>query len=337
MKQIQKRRHDGHLERSHLAKPRMTVVAATPHAVNELVAVKMVSKKDLIKDDPASVLIERKVLEMVECSPYCTHLYGAFQTDNYLFFVMEYLSGGELRKKITGKAKLTIAAIRHMAVELLCGLQFLHSKGVVHRDLKPENILLDGKGNVKIADFGLAATNMIGNKKVTEYCGTSGYMAPEVYESKPYNAMADYFSLGIILFEVAFKYHPFYDGEDDKKMKKCILQDEPRYPEEADPDLLDLLAKLLCKDPKTRKKDVANIKDHPFFNEINWEELDVEEPTPPFPKGRKNPRTIQIKRMELEEITDKEKAVTDDEQKLFTDFPFISDKWKALINQEEAS
>ncbi|XP_040198547.1 protein kinase C delta type-like [Rana temporaria] len=204
----------------------------------------MVSKKLLIKDDPASVLIERKVLEMVECSIYCTHLYGAFQTDNYLFFVIEYLSGGELRKMITNKQTVSITNIRHMAVELLCGLQFLHSKGVVHRDLKPENILLDEKGHVNIADFGLAVTNMTGNKKETERAGTDRYMAPEVHESEPYDRMADYFSLGIILFEVAFKYHPFYVGEDKDKVKKSILQDEPRYPEEANPNLLDLLAKV---------------------------------------------------------------------------------------------
>ncbi|PIO31140.1 hypothetical protein AB205_0122350 [Aquarana catesbeiana] len=157
---------------------------------------------------------------------------------------MEYLCQGELRKKITNKTKVSIAAIRHLAVELLCGLQFLHSKGVVHRDLKPENILIDKKGHVKIADFGLAATNVIGNNKVTLECGTSGYIAPEVYDDGLYNRMADYFSLGVILFEVAFKYHPFYDGKNDKRMKRCITQDEPRYPEEADPDLLDLLAKV---------------------------------------------------------------------------------------------
>ncbi|XP_040198370.1 negative regulator of the PHO system-like isoform X4 [Rana temporaria] len=152
------------------------MVAATHRESDTLVAIKMISKSSMIADDPGSLIIERQVLEMAGGSPFCTRAYAAFQTEGHLFFVMDYLCGGDLFKVIYRHPALDI---RILAAEMLCGLQYLHSRGVVHRDLKPDNVLLDSRGHIRLADFGLALTNMFGTRTETEAAGTYVYRAPE--------------------------------------------------------------------------------------------------------------------------------------------------------------
>ncbi|XP_031747548.1 protein kinase C delta type-like [Xenopus tropicalis] len=111
---------------------------------------------------------------------------------------------------------------RFYSAEIICGLQYLYSIGIVHRDLKPDNILLDQEGHIKIADFGLAAYNMFGNKTARGRAGTRGYMAPEVLQMKKYNAAADWWSLGVIIYQMATHTLPFYGGQ-------SAVNDEPTF------------------------------------------------------------------------------------------------------------
>ncbi|XP_040198371.1 uncharacterized protein LOC120931214 isoform X5 [Rana temporaria] len=184
------------------------MVAATHRESDTLVAIKMISKSSMIADDPGSLIIERQVLEMAGGSPFCTRAYAAFQTEGHLFFVMDYLCGGDLFKVIYRHPALDISSIRILAAEMICGLQYLHSRGVVHRDLKPDNVLLDSSGHIRLADFGLALTNMFGTRTETE--GTYVYRAPE----------------------------------------------------------------LLCKNCHMRKWIIINIREHPFFQGVDWEEVE---------------------------------------------------------------
>ncbi|XP_075195023.1 protein kinase C delta type-like [Anomaloglossus baeobatrachus] len=156
------------------------VMLATHQACQKQVAVKVVKKRLLIEDSRDEVLIERQVLEMTRKSPFVTRAFSTFQSQDYVFYVMEYLSGGDLRGIMTTNAPFPIAVTRFIAAELICGLQFLHSRGIIHRDLKPENILLDSTGHLKIADFGLAVMNIFGDKKTSDWVGTYIYRAPEV-------------------------------------------------------------------------------------------------------------------------------------------------------------
>ncbi|XP_075189427.1 uncharacterized protein LOC142285965 [Anomaloglossus baeobatrachus] len=135
------------------------VMLATHKACKQKVAVKMVNKRLLIEDSRDDILIERQVLEMTRKSPFITRAFSTFQSQDYVFYVMEYLSGGDLRHFLIRNAPLPIPAIR---------------------DLKPENILLDSTGHLKIADFGLAATNIFGDTKTSDCVGTYIYRAPEV-------------------------------------------------------------------------------------------------------------------------------------------------------------
>ncbi|CAI9598628.1 unnamed protein product [Staurois parvus] len=159
------------------------------------------------------------------------------------------------------------------SAEILCGLQHLHSLQIVHRDLKPENILLDNAGHVKIADFGLSAMFVTEKNRVTSCAGTLCYMAPEVYYQWPYYYPADYFSFGIIVYEMALGEHPFYTGQEtEKQLVTSMYTKEPYFLRHLNFYLQELLLRLLRLDQEQRAHLVCNLRSHPFFKGIDWEE-----------------------------------------------------------------
>ncbi|XP_044139194.1 protein kinase C delta type-like [Bufo gargarizans] len=124
---------------------------------------------------------------------------------------LEYMSCGDFDQFLRMKGRLDIPSARFYAAELVCGIQYLHSKGIVHRDLKPENILVAETGHIKVTDFGLALENMLGDRTATEYAGTKGYVAPEMLAEKEYGVGVDWYSFGVILNEMITSkctYHP---------------------------------------------------------------------------------------------------------------------------------
>ncbi|XP_073474307.1 protein kinase C delta type-like [Aquarana catesbeiana] len=157
----------------------------------------------------------------------------------HLFFVLEYMGQGDLAGQIE-ETWLSLPTIRRM-----CGLQLLHSSGIIHRDrdLKPANIRIHLNRHVKIADFGAAATGMFG-RYLEEDDGTFLYYAPELINEEPYNQRQDYFSLGVLLYEAAFCAHPFLRG-DISRLLDSIGNETPFYPDDADPNLVDFLQRIL--------------------------------------------------------------------------------------------
>ncbi|XP_040207986.1 protein kinase C delta type-like [Rana temporaria] len=302
------------------------VLLATHRDSGKLVAIKMVIKDSLVNYDPHFIHVERQVLEIAEGSPFCAHAYATFQTEDYMYYVMEYLSGGDLFYTTIDPCDLT--TIRHLAAELLCGLDFLHSNGVAHRDLKPENIFIDGTGHVRIGDFGLAATNMFGSKTLTGRTGTQSYWAPEVVRCQPYDTSADYFSLGTLLCKTVFGVNPFH-GESMKEIMRNICCKIPRLQRGIDPVLADFLCKLLRKDQNMRKEAVANIRQHPFFNGVNWEEVEARKTPPPF-ANQLSPMEMTASVIELEDLVKHQQPISDTKQKLFNGFSFVSDAWRAM-------
>ncbi|OCT88595.1 hypothetical protein XELAEV_18017226mg, partial [Xenopus laevis] len=237
------------------------------------VAVKILKKKP---GSIKSIQAEMNVLKMTGGSPYLCHGYAAFQTQRHAFLIMGYVSGGSLRDQLESHGAMDMTRVEFHSAELVCGLPFLHDNGIVHRDLKPDNILLDQEGHIKISDFGLAQQNIFGDRTITGPAGTLAYMAPEILENKEYNAAVDWWALGVTMCEMATGEPPFEEDDDEDSIDEFSILNW------LSGDVKDLLRKLLEKNPDRRLVVYGNIKQHPFFSAIDWEEFERQPVPPPF-------------------------------------------------------
>ena len=171
-------------------------------------AMKQLSKSELYKKNFISNIFEERDILNYLYNIHIVNLYTTFQDENYLYLIMDYLEGGDLRKHMKEK-KFSIKHIKFIAACIIIGLEYIHRKGIIHRDIKPENLIFDEKGYLRISDFGIAIRNdKISEKdKFSDKSGTPGYMAPEriiVDKNINYNYSSDYFSLGVILYELIY-------------------------------------------------------------------------------------------------------------------------------------
>eukprot|EP00079_Xenopus_tropicalis_P036594 XP_017950365.1 PREDICTED: protein kinase C delta type-like [Xenopus tropicalis] len=239
-------------------------------------AIKVIKKSNT---NTSNIITEARVLKTAAGCPYICSAYGSFQTQGHVLHAMEYVSGGTLWSVIKNSVRLENDLVRFYAAELVCGLQFLHSNGIIHRDLKPSNVLVTNEGHIKIADFGLAAEGIFGNKKIRGRKGTPAFMAPEMLKKEKYNTGIDWWSLGITIYKMASGTLPFKEGK--AECRPSILLAEPCFPEWFSAELQDLLQRLLKKDPKERLGLNGNIREHPFFNTIDWAQLESQNVQPP--------------------------------------------------------
>ena len=205
------------------------------------------------------------------------------------YLILEYIDQGDLFTFINLKGRLSEEVSVYFFRQMISAISYCHSFNICHRDLKPENILLDKNGHIKITDFGFAKEV----KDVTwTLCGTPDYIAPEVVTTKPYNKSVDWWSLGVLIFEMLTGYTPFYD-KTPMKTYENILLGQVRYPSYLHPDAIDLLQKLITKDLTRRLGNLQggsnDVKFHPWFAEVIWEKLlskDIETPyEPPIQAG----------------------------------------------------
>uniref|UniRef100_A0A8D3DP01 Protein kinase C n=1 Tax=Scophthalmus maximus TaxID=52904 RepID=A0A8D3DP01_SCOMX len=240
-------------------------------------------KKDvvLMDDDVECTMVERRVLSLAWENPFLTHLYCTFQTKENLFFVMEYLNGGDLMFHIQSCHKFDLHRATFYAAEIICGLQFLHSKGIIYRDLKLDNVLLDSDGHIKIADFGMCKENMRDESRTATFCGTPDYIAPEILLGQKYNSSVDWWSFGVLLYEMLIGQSPFH-GRDEEELFQSIRTDNPVYPHCLAKDSKDILVKLFVREPEERLGVKGNIRQHSFFRGTDWNALEQRHVAPPF-------------------------------------------------------
>ncbi|XP_078098598.1 protein kinase C theta type isoform X1 [Sander vitreus] len=240
-------------------------------------------KKDvvLMDDDVECTMVERRVLSLAWENPFLTHLYCTFQTKENLFFVMECLNGGDLMFHIQNCHKFDLHRATFYAAEIICGLQFLHSKGIIYRDLKLDNVLLDSEGHIKIADFGMCKENMQDESRTSTFCGTPDYIAPEILLGQKYNSSVDWWSFGVLLYEMLIGQSPFH-GRDEEELFQSIRTDNPVYPRWLTKDAKDILIKLFVREPEERLGVKGNIRQHGFFSSTDWNSLEQRKMAPPF-------------------------------------------------------
>ncbi|TFK43174.1 kinase-like domain-containing protein [Crucibulum laeve] len=250
-------------------------------------AMKVLSKKEIVaKKEVAHTIGERKILQRSLESPFLVGLKFSFQTDTDLYLVTDFKSGGELFWHLQRETRFTEERARFYIAELILALEHLHKYNIVYRDLKPENILLDATGHVALCDFGLSKADLRPDELTTTFCGTTEYLAPEILlDEQGYSKIVDFWSLGVLLFEMCCGWSPFY-AEDTQQMYKNICFGKIRFPKGViNEDGKQFVKGLLNRNPKHRlgaQRDAAELKEHPFFKNIDWDALSRKQITPPF-------------------------------------------------------
>uniref|UniRef100_A0A8C6KSR2 non-specific serine/threonine protein kinase n=1 Tax=Nothobranchius furzeri TaxID=105023 RepID=A0A8C6KSR2_NOTFU len=189
----------------------------------QLYAMKVLKKASLKVRDRVRTKMERDILVEVN-HPFIVKLHYAFQTEGKLYLILDFLRGGDVFTRLSKEVMFTEEDVKFYLAELALALDHLHNLGIVYRDLKPENILLDEAGHIKLTDFGLSKESVDADKKAYSFCGTVEYMAPEVVNRRGHTQSADWWSLGVLMFEMLTGTLPF-QGKDRNETMNMILND----------------------------------------------------------------------------------------------------------------
>ena len=285
-------------------------------------ALKEMKKSFLIQEEKAdSAKKERDILLMAHY-PFVVSMYFAFQSKSKVYIGLEYLHGGQLFRLVQCRHRITVPQLCFYVAEIALALNYLHSIGIVYRDLKLENVLVCEDGHIKLSDFGLSKRIMDNEGVVTKtstFCGTDEYIAPEMLKEEKYAFEIDWWELGVLMYELCFHITPFY-ADTVPKIQKNILTKEPAFPPGTPPYPMDLIRRLLNKDPKQRA-DFNTIVNHPLFKGVNWNEVEKKNYQPPF-----KPEEFNISQHTKKMRRDSTISVTcEGESEAFDNFSFSGD------------
>ncbi|XP_063136085.1 ribosomal protein S6 kinase alpha-6 isoform X3 [Rattus norvegicus] len=248
----------------------------------QLYAMKVLRKASLKVRDRVRTKMERDILVEVN-HPFIVKLHYAFQTEGKLYLILDFLRGGDVFTRLSKEVLFTEEDVKFYLAELALALDHLHRLGIVYRDLKPENILLDEIGHIKLTDFGLSKESVDQEKKAYSFCGTVEYMAPEVVNRRGHSQSADWWSYGVLMFEMLTGTLPF-QGKDRNETMNMILKAKLGMPQFLSAEAQSLLRMLFKRNPANRlgSEGVEEVKRHAFFSSIDWNKLYKREVQPPF-------------------------------------------------------
>ncbi|KAK7003530.1 cGMP-dependent protein kinase 1 [Biomphalaria glabrata] len=254
-------------------------------------ALKCLKKKHIVETRQQEHIYSEKKIMMEADSPFITKLHKTFRDKKYVYMLMEVCLGGELWTILRDRGHFDDITARFCVACVLEAFSYLHAKGIIYRDLKPENLLLDARGYVKLVDFGFAKKIGVG-KKTWTFCGTPEYVAPEIILNKGHDHSADYWSLGILMYELLNGTPPF-SGSDPMRTYNIILKgvDHIEFPKKISRSAHVLIKKLCRDNPMERlgygKNGISDIRKNKWFQGFDWEGLMNLTMTPPIiPKIR---------------------------------------------------
>eukprot|EP00475_Leptophrys_vorax_P019699 TRINITY_DN26_c0_g2_i4.p1 TRINITY_DN26_c0_g2~~TRINITY_DN26_c0_g2_i4.p1 ORF type:complete len:524 (-),score=131.43 TRINITY_DN26_c0_g2_i4:73-1644(-) len=279
------------------------VVKVKKRGTENIFAMKILKKKFIYENQQIEhTLVERAILSAFD-NPFIMTLRYAFQTKDKLFLVMDFYQGGELYHHLEKKQRFSEEEARFIIAEIACAIGHLHSLDFIYRDLKPENILVDTEGHVCLTDFGLAKRVEPDEPLATTFVGTPQYIAPEIVNQQPHGKSVDWWSLGILLYELVVGVPPFHSDNMNELFQKIIKAPLRFPPPEMIPMSIELkhlisrvcqwllctiniFSQLLIRDPAERlgtgEGDIEDIIRHPFFATIDWDKLFAKEIIPPY-------------------------------------------------------
>ncbi|KAL0293575.1 UNVERIFIED_CONTAM: Serine/threonine-protein kinase AtPK2/AtPK19 [Sesamum radiatum] len=252
---------------------------------SEIFAMKVMRKDKVMEKNHAEYMkAERDILTQID-HPFIVQLRYSFQTKYRLYLVLDFVNGGHLFFQLYHQGLFREDLARIYAAEIVSAVAHLHAHGVMHRDLKPENILLDAEGHAMLTDFGLAK-QFDEETRSNSMCGTLEYMAPEIILGKGHDKAADWWSVGILLYEMLTGKPPFVGGNRQKIQQK-ILKDKFKLPAFLSSDAHSLLKGVICfrrmqASVSEVGKHSSEIKGHKWFKSINWKKLEAREIQPSF-------------------------------------------------------
>ena len=248
-------------------------------------AMKILIKKQVkLRHQEVHTKAERDLMVRINC-PFIVNIKFAFQDNIKLYIITEFMQGGEMFFHLHKEKRFSNEKTRFYIIELILAIEFLHKNKMLYRDLKPENIMIDSNGHIKLTDFGLSKMVKKQKQKVFTICGTPQYLAPEILSDDGYDNSVDWWSLGCVMYEMLIGKAPFripkgsYLSADLYKKKITI-------PEFITDEAKDLISNLLIPNPKKRlgygPDGAKKIKEHPYFEGINWDDAWNKKLEPPF-------------------------------------------------------
>ncbi|CAK4126203.1 unnamed protein product [Aphanomyces euteiches] len=255
---------------------------ATHKATGTFWAIKILKKAEIIRLQQVEHMISEKTILMCLDHPFIVNLAGTFQDSRCLYMVLEYVIGGEFFTHLRKAGRFDFNTTKFYSAQVVSIFEYLHSQDFIYRDLKPENLLLDHEGFIKITDFGFAKRVAF---KTYTLCGTPEYIAPEVLLNKGHGKGVDWWTLGILIFEMLAGQPPFCD-DDPMGIYQQILSGKINFPRYFDRNAKALIKRLLTADLTKRygclKNGVEDIKKHKFFSGCDWDAMLARKGTAPI-------------------------------------------------------
>lgn len=322
-------------------------------------AMKVIKKQLVTEDDDIDwVQTEKHVFETASNHPFLVGLHSCFQTSSRLFFVIEFVKGGDLMFHMQKKSKLHEEHARFYSAEIILALNFLHKNGIIYRDLKLDNVLLDHEGHIKLTDYGMCKEGMVNAGDTTQtFCGTPNYIAPEILRGEDYDYSVDYWALGVLMYEMMAGRSPFDiscnpnnpEQNTEDYLFQYILERTIRIPRTISVRAQSVLKQFLNKDPKERlgcifvppadrgntdftqviDRGFTDIQNHPFFKPIDWELLAQKQVTPPYKPRIDSDRDLehfdpQFTNEPVQLTPDDPKAIEKIDQSEFDGFEYVN-------------